>query len=238
MIRRRKADPKARAQELVEQGMPYQMAMAVALGKLKLNEALEKMARNDRVARLEREHDLDKALATQVALGQADLDHVLWKRRLHDHRNDNRTRTILHAGASLALGLHGARQVKGTLVENRRYDVIFQPEGAEPEEVHKLQIKYGYDPSAWKAAKKAIKRDKNVAALGLDPIPKPQDRYACSDKRLFRYLENKTEVTITTLEGDVIRGVPTWFSSYECGLGVRGDAEIVVFRHAFHSVAH
>lgn len=236
MIRRRRADPKARAQELVDQGMPYQMAMAVAHGNLPLNEALEKMALNDRVAQLERKHDLDKALATQIAMGQADLDKILWKRRLQDHRREHRSHTLLQPGRALTLGLHGQRTVRGTLVENRRYNIVFQPDDAEPEEVHKLQIKFGYDPADWKRAKKAIKRDKAVAAEKLDPIEKPQDRYACSDKRLYRYLEDGSDVDFTTLEGDVIRGAPVWFSPYECGVKVRGDAEVVVFRHAFHNV--
>ena len=66
-----------RAQALHEQGMPFQMALAVAHGRLDLNEALERMARNDRILRLMKKHDLSRALATQVALGQADLDRVL-----------------------------------------------------------------------------------------------------------------------------------------------------------------
>ena len=50
---RRKPKPdmevKSRADALAAQGMPYQMAMAVAHGRMDLNEALERMSRKDRV---------------------------------------------------------------------------------------------------------------------------------------------------------------------------------------------
>lgn len=235
-IRRQPVDPRIRAKELHDQGMPFQMAMAVAHGKLPLNEALERMARLGRAEKLEEEHGLTHALAVQVTLGHADLDAVLWRRRLEQHREDHRAHTRLVEGAALALGLHGNRLVQGRIVEVGRYSVTVHVDKGEPEEVHKLQIKYVYASDEWKRARKAIRSDKAVAALQQEPRPRPQDRYACSDRRLFRYIDDGTEISVTLLEGDVVKGIPMWFSQYEVGLSVRGDVEIAVFRHAFHNV--
>ena len=80
---------RARAEELVATGMPFQMAMAVASGRLQLNDALERMVRQDQVLRMMERHDLSRALATQIAMGHADLDVVLARRRMDEHRTQN-----------------------------------------------------------------------------------------------------------------------------------------------------
>ena len=106
--------PRERAQELADQGIPFQMAMAVAHGRLTLNDALERLAQQDRVEQLMRTHDLSRALATQVAMGHADLDKLLRRRRMEAHREENRLRSILDehtaSGEPLALALHGHRR--------------------------------------------------------------------------------------------------------------------------------
>jgi len=216
--------------------MPYQMAMAVAHGKLDLSEALERMATKDRVQKLMDRYDLSRALATQVAIGHADLDKVLARRRLADHREANRERTSLEVSETpLTLQLFGGESVRGAISAVDAYTFTLQEKSAE-REVHKLEVKYTYAPGDWKKVKKAVRVDKKVASRELRPEPRPQDRYSCSDKRLFGYLDSELPVTAILLEGDVLGGVVTWFGRYEFGLRVKGDVEVTVFRHALHDL--
>jgi sRNA-binding regulator protein Hfq len=226
--------------------MPFQMAMAVAMGRLDLNSALERMARQDRVNRLMEKHDLSRALATQVAMGHADLDLVLSRRRMAAHREANRDRSCLEqakeSGEPIMLALHGGKTSTVRVVEVAPYMVTVVPiekkgAGGEPVEIHKLQIKYVYSPAAWKRVKKGVKSDAKLAGQALEPIGRPQDRYTCSDKRMFRYMDAKTPVQLTLLEGEHIKGTITWFGRYEFGLKLRGsDEELTVFRHSMHDL--
>ena len=165
-VKKQRERAQERAPELHEQGMPFQMALAVAHGRLELNEALERMARNDRILRLMKKHDLSRALATQVALGQADLDRVLYTRRFDDHRKDNRVRSVLDEakenGSSVVLGLHGRTELEAKITGSDTYSVIAAPEGQDPRDVHKLQVKYAYRPDdARKVAKARNRRSSN-----------------------------------------------------------------------------
>ncbi len=223
---------RAKAEKLHASGMPFQMAMAVAQGRLELNEALERLSRKERVNRLMEKHDLSRALATQIVIGHADLDQVLARRRMDEHRESHRERTVLVPDtAGLTLVCHGGKQIKGAIVSVEAYGVQVRVDGApDPVDVHKLQIKYVYRTADWKRVKKAVKAEKKSELA--EPVVRPQDRYTCSDKRLFGYLDRKPEVTVTLLEGDELKGEVTWFSRYEFGLKLKGDAEVTVFRHA------
>ncbi len=227
-----------RADELHKDGMPFQMAMAVAHGRMDLSEALERMSRKDRVNRLVEEHGLTRALATQVAMGHVELKTILRRRRLKAHRDEHRDRTVLEPGNHMTFGLHGKRLVTGTVGEVSAYSFSFTPDDGEPEDVHKLQVKLAYDPKDWKRAKKAIRTDRALAKNPREPVPRPQDRYGCSDKRLFSYVDRGDEITVTLLEGELIKGRVRWFSRYEMALEVRGDATLYIFRHALHDVSN
>lgn len=238
-LRKTKPDAavRARADELIASGMPYQMAMAVAHGRMELNEALERMARKDRVNALMERHQLSRALATQIALGHADLEQVLARRRLEVHRTDNRDRSCLIIGARLALVLHDGRTLKGAINEVEPYQISFSPDGGETEVIHKLKLLYAYSPDAWKAVKKGVRSEKKASAPPETPAVRPQDRYSCSDRRLFGYLDRGVELNVTLLDKTVIRGTVAWFGRYEFGMKLRTDGEITVFRHALRDVS-
>jgi sRNA-binding regulator protein Hfq len=210
------------------------MALAVAYGKIDLNQALERMAQKERVNKLMRAHDLSRALATQVSIGHADLDVVLSRRRLSQHREVNRTRTCLEVGRSMDIVLLERKPLRGEVVSVGAYTFVFQH--GEAEEFHKLQAKYAHASSDWKRVRKAFRVDKAVKALGKQPAKRPQERYSCSDKRLFSYCDRGHGVTATLTDGDMVRGVVLWFSRYEFGLEVKGGVEITVFRHALHDI--
>jgi sRNA-binding regulator protein Hfq len=222
-----------RADELHEQGMPYQMAMAVAHGRLDLSEALERMAIKDRVNKLMERHDLARALATQVALGHADLEQVLARRRFEAHRQEFRDRTCLAVtGEPVAIQLQG-RLIKGTVTVLEPYTFTIQLDQG-PETVHKLEAKYAYAPGDWKVIKKVVRAEK--AAAGARPATLPQDRYSCSDKRLFGYQDRKQEVLVTMLDGDNLKGVVSWFGRYEFALEVKAGVVVTIFRHAMRDI--
>lgn len=228
---------KERAAALHRDGMPFQMAMAVAHGRLDLSTALETMARKQRAERLEQEHGLGRALATQVAMGQLDLELVLRRRRLAEHRTENRDRTWLEPGRRLVLGLHDRKPLTATIDKVDPYSVHVLPEKGEAEEIHKLQVQFAYDPAQWKLVKKAIRTDKAVAQLKLEPVRLPQERYGCSDKRLFNYLDTKVDISVILLGGQTIKGQVAWFSRYEFEIEARNGARVGVFRHALHRVS-
>lgn len=234
-----------RAQELARQGMPYQMAMAVAYGRLQLSDALERMAVQEKAQRLQQEHGLSRALAVQVAKGHADLDAILTRRRMETYCSENPMRSCLDetlaAEGSLTLGLHGSRTLTGRFLAVEPYTITVAPRGkrgveGDPVEIHKLQIKYAHTPDAWKVVKKAIRFDRNLRSNPISPIERPQDRYTSSTKRLFRYLDQELVVVATLLEGEVLRGTVSWFSRFEIGLQLKPDAEAVLFRHALHAL--
>lgn len=232
---------KARANDLHASGMPIQLALAVAHGRMALNEALEKMALRDGVTRLMEKHQLSRALATQIALGQASLDMVLATRRMDDHRVTNRARSILDeaqaSGAPLTLLLHGRKRITGKILLVDAYMFrVENEEGGAIEDLHKLQVKVAFHPESYKRVRKGLKYDKALEREPRGPVPRPQDRYTCSDKRLFRYMDERVEVIATTLEGEVFHGHVEWFSRFEFCLGLKGDASVVVFRHALHDL--
>jgi len=240
--KKHRSDPKvrARAEELASGGMPFQLAMAVALGRVELNDALERLARLEKVDRVIEEHELSRALATQVVIGHASLEDVLARRRLQEHREQNRTRSILDQAVAskvpLTLALHGQKRVTGVITASDAYTVTVVPDGEAPQEIHKLQLKFASQADDARKVRRLQRADKELAASPREPIPRPQDRYTCSDKRLFRYLDDQVPVVATLLEGEQLRGTVTWFSRYEFGLAMR-DCEIVIFRHCLHDLA-
>jgi len=239
---RRQERIRKRAEDLHESGMPFQMAMAVAHGRMELNEALERMSRNDRIEKLMRKHKLSRALATQIAMGQADLERVLYRRRMEEHRLANRQRSILEASLKdrrrLVLGLHGQKEVAGEVQAIDTYTLTFLPQGAgEPMSIHKLQVKYAYRPSQEKRVQRVRSVNAELAGKPVEPLERPQDRYPCSDKRLFRYVDRRITVNATLLEGEQFSGEIGWFSRYEFQMIHKGEPVVTIFRHALHDLS-
>jgi sRNA-binding regulator protein Hfq len=215
--------------------MPMPLALAVAYGKLSLNDALERLAQKEKVQRVMDRYDLTRALATQVVLGHADLEQVLQRRRFAEHREANLQRTCLVPGSGLTLVCHGGRAVVGTIEAVEPYLVLVHERGAAaPEPLHKLQIQYAYPTDAWKKVKKAVRSARG--AVASTPVIRPQDRYTCSDRRLFGLLDEGATVEVRVLGGDTLTGQVTWFGRYEFGLQVKGEVEVTLFRHALQHI--
>lgn len=219
-----------------ESGIPQHLAHQVALGNLSLHDVLSRMATRAKVDGLVKRYDLPKSLATQIALGQADLSHVLRKRRQAEHIEENRTRSILAgaeaSGEALSFGLHEKRNLRGIIRSLNAYEIEVDDGSGATKTIHKLQIKYACHDADSRAVRNQIKRDK-TRKEAVEPIWKPQDRYGCSDRRLFATLDEKVPVTATTLEGEIFAGVVEWMSRWEFGMVLKKkNARVVVFRHA------
>lgn len=236
-----KAELVARAEELVRtSGVPLPMAMQVVREQRTLNDVVTQLAIDAEVERLVARHGLNRALATQVARGDARLDEVLRKSRLLAHLAENRERSFLvaaaSAGAPVALGVHGAKVLRGRITAVDVYDVDFAPDEGEPQRIPKVRIKFGYDPQHYKQLRKNMGWD--AARKGVrEPILRPQDRYGCSDKRLFRYLDAGTNVAVTLLEGEKLTGKVVWMGRWEFGLKLeRSEVVVAIWRHALAEI--
>ncbi|HJN73326.1 MAG TPA: hypothetical protein QGF58_05265 [Myxococcota bacterium] len=237
--RRRAPEIDRRIESLVsESGLSRAVATQVALGRIELNDVLKKMALAAAVDSLIRKHSLSRALATQVALGQADLDAVLFKRRLADHFAGNAQRSALQdaldAGDELALALHGHRDIEARIAKLDRYEFFI--EGSD-EPIHKLQLKWCVGAAGKKKARRAMGWDKARKAEAQEPIWRPQDRYTCSNRRLFGYLDRETPVEVRLIEGEILKGRVAWAGRFEFGLVVKNKIEVTMFRHALVSLS-
>jgi hypothetical protein len=217
--------------------LSIEAARQVAAGRADLNELLKRMAFQDEVQGLMQRHALNRALATQVALGQADLTQILTRRRVEAHLVGNRARSLLDealaSGRELTFGLHGHRQVRARVVALDRYEIeLRESESGAVSKMHKLQIKYAFDPEDFKKVRKGMDYDKARREATVDPVVRPQDRYACSDRRLGIALDRHATVTAVTLEGERFTGEVAWVARFEFGLRTRAGGEVVLFRHA------
>jgi len=216
-------------------GVPRRLAQQVVSGQLTLNDALQKLAQQDRVESLMRKHEMSRALATQVAMGHADLDLVLRKARMRAHKDAHYTSSLLDVAAAdgrqVAYALHGNRVVTGAITDINRYEFTVQGKD-EPEVIHKLAVKYAFGPKDAKRVRRAMRFEQAVKDAPREPIVRPQDRYTCSDRRLFGYVDSEVMIKVVTLEGERFQGNIQVMSRYEFILKLKGGVMITVFRHA------
>lgn len=241
---KKRTDPqvRAKAEELAATGMPFQLAMAVALGRVDLNTALERMARDQKVDRVMAKYDLGRALATQVVLEQADLTTILAQRRMSDHREKNRFRSCLDenlsSGLVMSYSLHGGRVIEGRVVAVEPYQARLKAnESGVVEDIHKLQFKYACASADVSRVAKLMSRDPELTANPKAPILRPQDRYSISDKRLFQISDQSLTMEATLLEGELFKGSLDWFGRFELGFTLTdGSTKVHLFRHALNRV--
>lgn len=211
------------------------MAAQVASGQVDLDTVLQRMALQAKVDSLMRRHELGRALATQVAKGQADLDRVLFKRRMSTHLAEMGERSLLEEsatdGVQLYLSLHGQRHLEGAVQRVAQYEFFVADEA-----IHKLQLKWACALSDKKKGRRALGWNKERKAAPREPVWKPQERFCCSNKRLFTLKDRSRSVQIQLLEGELFTGQITWVGRFEFGLKVKGGVELILFRHALESL--
>ena len=240
-----RAHLRRKAEELMrDAGLPQHLAMRVAKGELKLQDALSQLGDKDRVEKLITRHGLERSLATQVVLGRVSLDQILARRRMKEHIAQHHSRSLLDdaltSGRELVFGLHSRRLVRARVVGLNTYEVKLEAssEDAPAGELglmHKLQLKFALLTDDLTLARGILEHDASNEAQ--EPIERPQDRYRCANKRLFSWVDAKTPVEVTTLESDVVCGPIAWIGRWELGLLGADDMEIVIFRHAISNIS-
>jgi len=234
---RRAEGVRAKAQALRAKGLPDRLADAVAQGRLSEAEALERAAVRSEADFLMRKHGLDRALATQIAHGHADLDKTLAKRRFEAHRAEHRGRSVLEEARQdglrrFVLRSDGEEQTV-TVQAVSPYAVEVARDGTSMS-WHKLDVALVAPAAAARKVQRALKSRPDVEPTG--PAARPQERYRLGDQRLFRYLDEEREIEVSLVSGHRIRGHVVWLSRYEFGLRIKGDVEVGVLRHALARV--
>jgi hypothetical protein len=251
--RRRQVEPgsaprahiRRKAEELMrDAGLPQHLAMRVAKAELPLTDALTLVDSQDRVARLITRHKLDKSLATQVVLGRVSLDQVLQRRRMLNHVESHKSKSILDValadGNPRIFGLHGQRLVRARLTELDAYGLTLVSDEANAPagpvgKMHKLEVKFVLNTTEIDLARAALKHQPEFEIQA--PIKRPQDRFRCTNKRLFAWIDAKSSVDLTTLEGDLISGPLNWFGRWELSIRASEDLDIIVLRHAITNIS-
>jgi len=230
------------AKNLVEQsGIPYHAAVRVVLGKTSLNEILQQMLREEKIQKLIETHGINRALATNIALGRTDLNVVLLRRRKNETLQSHYAQSCLEGAAAkgnpLAVGIHGHKKLRGKVIKVDKYTFDFLAEGdSESIEIHKTAAKFAYDPDHYKQLRKFLGLDNKVKQLNLEPILRAKDRYHFKNLLLQQSIDDRTELFVTTLEGDTFRGQVEWFGRWEFGLKFKGGIRVTIFRHAVYQV--
>lgn len=170
-------------------------------------------------------------------MGQVELEAVLARRRREAHLAENRDRSVLAEAAAkgtpLSIGMHGHGTRTVRVVRVEAYEVVLADvDGGAEEQVHKTALKYAFLPDDQKKVRKALDYDKERRARTVDPKLKPQDRYACSNRRLADAWNAKEEIVATTVEGERFTGTVDWIARYEIGLATKHGAVVTIFRHA------
>ncbi len=235
-VKRRDPALERRIDALVQDnGLSRAVATQVALGRVELNDILRKMALNAEVEGIIRKHDLSRALATQVALGQAELDAVLFKRAQAEYFESTGLRSLLTdaetSGEPVALALHGNRNIEALVKKVDQYEFDIEVGGV-PERLHKLQVKWGARAEDRKKVGRSLGWDKALKGAVTEPVGRPQDRYGCSNRRIYGYMDRGTTVVVRLVEGEIFKGQVSWVSRFEFGLTVKGKVDAVIFRHA------
>lgn len=222
-------------------GLNPRDARLVALGKADLNQLLQKMAEVERASRLQEKHTLNRALAVQIAKGHADLGQVLTRRRMESYLEEHGDRSALtdalQTGGAVGLALLGRRTIQARVVAVAKYEFdVVDAETGTPEHLHKLMVKYTFQPEERKTIRKSQSFDKERSKAVVEPVFRPQDRYRCSDRRLFSYQEARTKLLVSLVEGEQFNGSVSWMSEYEFGLELRGGGIVVIMRHALADI--
>jgi hypothetical protein len=218
-------------------GVPPHVALRVVRGELELNDALKQLALQDEVTALVARHSIERALAMQVALGHANLEQVLRRRRVEAHLDEHQAQDFLNraalAGTELVLGVYGRQLLRVRVLSQSAYEVqLMDLESKTTLAVHKTRIKFACDAQGWQKGRKAMTWDAERKAQTREPILKPQERFGCSNRRLGEVWDAKCEVVAVCVEGECFQGQVSYVARWEFGLRTKSGAEVVLFRHA------
>jgi ribosomal protein S1 len=126
--------------------------------------------------------------------------------------------------------------IKVRILENLKYDLSVNIDGAGDEILPKTHVKLLYPEDLAGSVTPLVKTDKKVRDLALEPIFSPRNRYHIKNKSLFPLMEEKTVVFFTLLEGETIRGIVAGFSRYEITVNLKGGIPVTILRHSIYDL--
>ena len=137
-------------------------------------------------------------------------------------------------------GLYNHTLLPATIIEFSKYDFILQvalnsdPIGAEAErqELPKTDVKYCYKAEDATDIQAIIRYNEEIRAQDLKPIIQRRKRYSINTRTIVQARRARQMIEVTTLEGEVFRGLVDWVSRYEIKMILENESKIVVFRHA------
>lgn len=240
--RRLPQETTAKARDLeVKWGLPRDVAVQIALGRLELDEVLQKIQLREKVDRLVEQGDLFPPLGPQVVAGSWSLDQALFHTRLRARKAaSDYMRCFLDDFAResrpAALGVVGGGLLQGTIVESRPFDLVFRPRNGEKEStVLKHDVKFFFDASRRKHLLKSVRQGSPEEVVAGDHLKRVGSRNDVKARTLLALQESGKAVNWQTVEEDCIRGRIGWFGRYEVSLQV-AKGEIFVLRHAVAAV--
>jgi sRNA-binding regulator protein Hfq len=128
--------------------------------------------------------------------------------------------------------LYGPRLLRASLGEHSAYELTLLPEEGEPLTLHKTQIRFLHAPECTDGVAERVKTDSEIRARKLEPIRRAGERHIVKNKTLYVLMRERTVVTCTLLEGDVLRGLIGDFTRYEMVMHLKGGVPVTVLRHA------
>ncbi len=154
---------------------------------------------------------------------------------LSEHYRKCVFRKAAGSGEIYTLHLHGRQVVDGEITSVSRYDFVLRTGDGE-QQLAKLQVKFLYPSEIKEKVGGLIKKDRKVAARNLEPIVAAGPRYHVKNKTLFPFMQERTVLFFTTLEGEVLRGLVGGIHRYELEISLKGGLPVTLLRHALYDV--
>lgn len=155
---------------------------------------------------------------------------------LKEHYGESIFDQLLAGQEEFMLHCHGHEVLRGTVTEDHPFDVLFKEDQKGEIEINKLQIKFLFDASSEASVNRLLKEEPEVRKRNLEPILKPGSRNHVKNKTLFPAMQERRVVFLTTLEGDLLRGIVSGFNRYEIILNLKDGTPVVVMRHALYDL--
>jgi len=227
---------KAKAAQLAERsGIPVPVALLVVRGEKNLNDVLNEMFAVQKRDRLVRD-GLDPSLAGQVARDRLPLDRAKRIQTVTGLQQASfRSDTLRHfdRDVPIVLDLFGQGRVRGSLIENERYDVLFHADGAaEPVQLKKHDIKLYFRADQEADVLPNLGMDADVAALGLTSSAERADRFRIEDAFVFDWVGKKRTVRFLFRDGTTLTGQPVRIARFEIELDVGKGVRVCLLGHA------
>lgn len=193
------------------------------------------------IAEIAKKYQISNSLAACVYKKILTPERALLLYNLGNYKKENyhinQLELDMKESIPLVFHIHGAKCVEGKIVEMSRYEFVYEDlQTGEKNNLKKIELKFFYPLSLKESIQKLIKIEEEVAKKKIGSIEKPAGRNHIKNKTLYPLMMNKDVVFLTTLEGDVIRGIISGFSRYEIKISMKGGIPVTILRHAVYDL--